>query len=161
MTSPAEIEESPTWLAILRYLADAGATGTTPVQILQDKLAEILELKVRRLRFYIKRMEEHGVITVKRSTVGGVFGTPRAPNEYFLHCTAEKWERELGPKVMRAKRAQRERRAEHVGKVKQMEAARAAREKYRPGPAVDEATIGVLTAEVLDGIDSDEDLRGW
>lgn len=98
-------EESPMWTAIMRYLHDNGASSGKGCRVRQTDIADAVGLNRKNLWKYIKAMEQYQILTVRRTTVDGSFGSPRGFNIYTLHCTPERWTDELGPAVAQERRA--------------------------------------------------------
>lgn len=98
-------EESPKWLAIMQFLHDNGASKGAGCRVRQDDLAAVVGLNPKNVGKYITAMEQHSVVTVRRTTVDGSFHTPRGFNIYTLHCTPEHWRDKLGPAIAAERRA--------------------------------------------------------
>lgn len=98
-------EETPKWLEILQWLADNGALGPTGCRHRQADIAAAVGLNPKNLGYYVKAMEQYGVLSVRRTTVDGSFSSPRGFNIYTLHCTPARWRDELGPAIAAERRA--------------------------------------------------------
>lgn len=161
------IEERPEMLTILRFLIDHGARGETGYRERQQTMADELGLDVRRMRGYLRALEKHRLLIVRRTTTDGGFGSPRGFNIYKLRCTVEQYE-QLAPQLV-------ELRKDRVAKVRSAKARNRENERRRRsgqtrvGPPViplpveaapgvlGDAEVAVLAAEYA----GDEDLDGW
>lgn len=98
-------EESAKWLEILQWLDDHGARGPSGCRERQADIAAAVGLNPKNLGYYVKSMEQYGVLSVRRTTVDGSFSSPRGFNIYTLHCTPKRWRDELGPAIADERRA--------------------------------------------------------
>lgn len=161
------MEQQPRWLTILRVLEEHGATRVPGFRCPQDDLGELCGIPARQLRGYLKAMETYGILVVRRGSIDGTWGAPRAHNLYLLKCTADRWERELGPALAadRLEKLNNRRRAILANKRSEKErherAARPRKEKPSvPSPVVLEADEIEQLARSYAG-ESAEDLEGW
>lgn len=93
-------EESPRWLALLEFLQAHGGTSGKGCRMRQDDIAAGVGMPVTACHDYLKQMEKHELLTVRRTTVDGSFGSPRGANIYRLRCTPEQWVSLVGPAVI-------------------------------------------------------------
>lgn len=166
--SPKMREEAPQMVEIVRYLEEHGARREPGFQQRQTVMAEALGLDVRRLRSYLAVLEKHRLLVVRRTTVDGGFGSPRAFNYYKLRCSLEQY-LEVMPELVKLRQERVAKRRSAKARNRESERRRkrglpraplppvvALPEKAPPGALAD-AEIDVLAA----GYGSDEDLAGW
>lgn len=163
------MEESPRYLAVIRYLDEHGARRPPGLRMRQEELAKAVGVPVRTMRTYLKSMETYGVIVVRRTTIDGAFGSARDFNFYSLRVTADRWEHELGPALAATRKEQLRNRqsavARNVHREKQRTTAGKSRQVAAPRPpapgavVLDDEEIAVLSAAYDDL--PDEALRGW
>src|SRR5882724_7119484 len=150
----------------MRHLEEHGARRSPGYRVRQEVLAEQVGIPPRRLREYLARMEEYGLLHVRRTTVDAAFGSPRGFNIYTLKASADDWEQRLGPAYINQRRERLHNRASALARNQQAEIRRKAE-----GPARKERTPRpspvVLPRDELDELarayddESDEDLAGW
>lgn len=97
-------EERPKWLEVMQFLADHGALAGPGCRISRDDFAAAVGLDPKNLSQYTKKMEQHGVLSIRRTTVDGSFASPRGFNIYTLHCSPARWRDSLGPVVIAERR---------------------------------------------------------
>ncbi len=161
------MELRPRWLAIMRVLEERGALRVPGYRCPQDDLAAQCGMPPRQLRDYLKAMETYGILVVRRGSIDGTWGAPRAHNLYLLKCTSARWERDLGPALAadRATKIENRRRAIAANRRSEKDrlerGVRPRKEKPSvPSPAVVEsAEVAELAREY--SRESYADLEGW
>lgn len=98
------MEEQPFWVTLMRFLEEHGSLSGKGCRIKQDELARQVGAPSRRVHDYLHQMEELQVISVRRTTVDGSFGSPRGANIYHSIITVKKWEEHYGPAVIANRR---------------------------------------------------------
>lgn len=183
-------EESPKWVKLMQYFEDHGGRSGKGCRVGVEELKKVVGAHDRTIHEYVKKMEEHGIIKIRRTTIDGSFGSPRGFNIYHLTCTTKQWETKVGPPIIEAVRLRsykkrsalsRNRHAERKRKRLQEEAEQIGMvlpparlgprrgsgpigplpEKYRPPAPIKLPDEEVeLLATAFDGLDLG-DLAGW
>lgn len=85
------IEASERWTRLMEWFAANGGLEPHGVQIRADELAAQVGIPYRSLLTYTRRMERLRVLHIRRTTVDGAFGSPRAANIYRLLVSPDEW----------------------------------------------------------------------
>lgn len=154
---------------LLRLLDEHGASMPAGWQVRQDELAALAGFPAaghfRKLRAYLNRAKEHGLLKTTANYTGGGFGTTsRAATSYHLQLTYEQWQKRRPVLVARLE-ARRTAALSAKSKAGQMERSRKVLAAERIlarqlGPAEelpDQDSIAVRVA----AMGPDEDLFGW
>jgi hypothetical protein len=156
------IEASPRWRTLLWWFADHGALQSPGCRVRQDELAGEVGVPRRSLVRLVQRMEDVGVLQVRRTTIDGAFGSPRGPNYYRLLMGPEEWEGCAEAVVSRRVEETRRRRssAQRLARARESVARRVPRSStLNPAGVLSESEVAVLAEEYADL--SDDELSGW